>query len=295
MNKSFKTVSFKAFTAAFLTAALMAAGCGSNDQNNDVGEQQDVVSDQGGNTDTNQPPDVQNPDEGQPDTTQPLDVQNPDEGQPDTTTAANPHDYWPGVDWDTFFPGPEKSAVYQVTTFDQVQKDLTARVVYDVEWKGGTWTQIVVGDLEPGKDGMAIYFDKSEPWVIKAKGVVVYGENVTDGPLMTEFFTDPIVISLNKDTGDSQEIDTQINGEYDGFVDDMGVTYAIEFTSFDSEVTVPAGTYSGCADLKATLGGELMGGTQTIDVEIKIHPKQTIVHWVDSPGFGLAELKTEWK
>ena len=216
-----------------------------------------------------------------------------DEGGIDTATAGNPHDYWAGADWDTFFPAAGETATYQVTTFSQTQKTLMARVVEDAAFKGGNWSKIVVGDLEPGKDGTAIYFDKSTPWVIKAKGIEVFSADVPDGPMMTEWFDDTLDIPLNKDVGEKTTISTEINGEYNGFADKMDVTYEIEWETFDAEVTVPAGVYDGCAILKATLGGELIGGTPLI-LRIKLHPDQKIIFWEDSPGFTLVELQTDW-
>lgn len=306
-----KTNVYTSFGVTAIFACLfLSAGCGSSDnptndiQNPDVVA--DVVSDAGNDvsnvpdTSVSQDNTVSDPgttDTGVADTGGGQDTAVSDEGGEQDTggTAGHPHDYWADVDWDTFFPDPSKSAVYHVTTFSQVEKDLTARLVENVEWMGGMWTQIVVGELTAGNDGMAIYFDRSEPWVIKAKGVVVYSEDVAEGPAMTEYFDEPVQIQLNKDVGIDQEISTDINGDYNGFTDTMGVNYSIGFEAFDAEVTVPAGTYQGCAHLKAVLGGELMGDGNTIDVEIMVHPKQTILKWVDSPGFLLAELKTEWE
>lgn len=214
--------------------------------------------------------------------------------QTDINSAINPHPYWENVDWDSFFPGPEMSAVYHVTTFGQDEKDLTAHVVYDVEWKGGTWTQLVVGVLEPGNDGMAIYFDKTEPWVIKAKGVEVYDADTTDGPVMVEYFYVPIVVPLSKSVAETTEFSTTINGNYSGFEDSMGVNYSIAAQSYDWTQTVPAGEYGECAKIIATLTGELIG-SGSVEAEIVAHPTQTIIRWVDSPGFILAELKSEWQ
>jgi len=203
------------------------------------------------------------------------------------------HPNWPGATWEEFVPAPAERATYHVTTFGNTELDLEARIVEDAEFLGETWTAIVVGELEPGHDGMAIFLDLSTPWTARVKGVTVYSADYADGPSMTESFSDPIVIPLDRAVGDTTQLDTTITGNYRGMEDELGVSYEIGPESYDSSVDVPFGTLDGCVTIAATLSGELIG-TGTIDVEVVAHPEQRIVRWVDSPGFLLAELKEGW-
>ena len=217
-------------------------------------------------------------------------------GEDDTTGGGggeNAHPYWSGADWDNFLPSADESAVYHVTTFDSEEMDLTAHLVEGVAWRGGTWTQIVVGELEAGKDGMAIYVDLSTPWLARAKGVEVYDTNTTDGPSMVEWFDDPIVIPLDTAAGVPTNFSTTINGNYGGWEASMGVNYSIEIIAYDKTVTLDSGELTGCVEMIATLTGELIGDGE-VQAVIMAHPEQRIVSWVDSPGFLDAVLKELW-
>lgn len=159
---------------------------------------------------------------------------------------------------------------------------------------GGTWDRIVAGEIQPGKDGMAIYLDLSTPWLAKVKGVEVFGENDTDGPVMVETFKDPITITLDKPGNEKTTISTTISGDYGGFQDEMDVNYEIWVETYNGSVTVPYGKLDGCVIIKAKLTGELIGSGELL-VEVAAHPKQRIVKWTDASGFIWAELKEGWK
>jgi hypothetical protein len=268
-----------------LVAAMLAlGGCGSDDGDGEntgatdttsadtaADTAADTVADNGGTTDT-------------PST----------ETSGETSTTADEHPYWPGVNWDSFVPGEGKTAVYHVETVTNEQADVTAHIEREVAWEGGTWTAIVVGDLEPGKDGTAIYIDDSVPWQVLVKGVESYSTGYADGPTVREYMEDPMVIPLAPEAGVTTHVETVLKSTFYGQTEDMAVVYDIVVESYDADVTVAYGTLSGCIKMKVLVGGDL-GGPNGFEVEIVAHPEQTIVKWTDAPGFIHLELKEAWK
>jgi hypothetical protein len=183
------------------------------------------------------------------------------------------HPHWPGVAWDTFWPAAGESAVYAATTVGGALKDVTARVERDVEWNGEIWTRIVAGTLEPGQDGVAIYLDDSDPWQVRAKGIEAYSAEYADGPSITEFFEDPIVIPLAPEVDTPTHIETTLKSTFYGEAMDIGVVYDNPVKTYDGEVTVPFGTLDGCIILEATITGDL-GGPDGFVAEVIAHPEQ---------------------
>lgn len=229
---------------------------------------------------------------GQPDTPGTNDPGS--QGDPGTQTG-NPHSYWPNADWDTVWPEEGETATYQGQLFGGAIVDIVAHMDYTpVDWKGGSWSRLIAGTPEPGKTGFVVYFDRSEPWNPKAKGVEVYSETTTDGPSMVEWFDDPLAIGMDKPEGSKETVSTQISGDYGGFSDTMGVNYEYNIVSYDASVDVPYGTVDGCMHIQIILSGELIG-TGTITVDTWLHPEQFFVKLTDAPGFAILELKEAWK
>ena len=251
------------FPVVMMLVALFAFACGSSD------------------SDTNGENDAQN-------------VSDTANEQDTVQGGENEHPKWPGVFWDTFWPSEGETAVYQAMTIASEQADVTARVERDVAWMGESWTRIVAGDLEPGKDGVAIYLDDSNPWEVRVRGVDTYSSEYADGAAISEYFETPIVLPLAPEANTPTHIETTLKSTMYGEEMDIGVVYDLVIESYDAEVEVPYGTLTGCIVMKATITGDL-GGPDGFEVEVVAHPEQRIVKWTDSPGFLMLELKEGWK
>ena len=170
--------------AALLVLFVSACGDEAVDTDNG-GNKGDMMQDQIDPEDTAQDTSADRPDTdepGEPDNGETPEPDNGETPEPDNGETPEPdHPHWDGATWETFIPGEDETALYHIVPYGPDEFDLTARLFHNVEWKGGTWSQIVVGDLEPGKDGMAIYVDLSEPWVARAKGVEVYSSDYEAG------------------------------------------------------------------------------------------------------------------
>lgn len=260
------------------------AGCGSNNG----GTEEDVTA---------QDQSAQEDDTVQEDIAAQDNVQMDNSSEDQAVVEGTPHPFWgTGVIWESFLPADGETAVYTVRTFQQEELDLTAYLEHNVEWKGGTWSRIVLGSTQPGAQGQTIYVDLSVPWQASVKGIEVFDEQTTDGPMMVEYFDDPIVLPLNLELGSTFHHETTIHGNYNGFEDSMGIVYDMEVTSYDDGWETDLGFLEGCVKIVVTLSGELIGSEGAIlEVEIVAHPEQRIVHWVDAPGFILLDLKEAWK
>ena len=225
-----------------------------------------------------------------------ADVSNDVSNVDDPIVVETDHPHWAGAAWAAFLPAAEETAVYHVVPFGPNELDLTARLVHDVEWKGGTWSQIVVGDLEPGKEGMALYVDLSTPWVARAKGVEVYSSDYTEDVTQVEYFVDPITLPLAQAAGESTTVDTTLIGKFRDHEegDGVGVSYTVKVESYDHVYEAPFGPLTGCVKMTVMLSGEFING-QVIPIEVVAHPAQRIVFWESTPAFASVSIKEAWK
>ncbi len=219
-----------------------------------------------------------------------------DEGVEPGNVEDADHPHWAGASWAAFVPGPDETAVYHIVPFGGDELDLTAKLVHNVQWKGGTWTQIVAGDLEPGKEGMAIYVDLSKPWEARAKGVEIYAADYAEGVSQVEYFTEPIILPLDQAAGKSTKVDTTIMSKFRDFDegDGVGVSYTVKVDSYDHVYDAPFGKLTGCVKMTVTLSGDFIGGME-VPVEVIAHPTQRIVFWESTPAFQSLAIKEAWK
>lgn len=277
--------------AALLVLFVSACGDEATDTDNG-GNKGDTMQDQIDPEDTAQDTSADRPDTGEPGEPDNGETPEPDNGE----TSEQDHPHWDGAAWDTFIPGEDETALYHIVPYGPDEFDLTARLFHNVEWKGGTWSQIVVGDLEPGKDGMAIYVDLSEPWVARAKGVEVYSSDYEAGVGQVEYFTEPIVLPLDQAAGESTKVDTTMIGKFRDHEEGegVGVSYTIKVESYDYVYEAPWGDLPGCVKIVVTLSGDFAGGNE-IPVEVIAHPTQRIVFWESTPAFISVAIKEAWK
>ncbi|HON26060.1 MAG TPA: hypothetical protein PLJ73_09135 [Myxococcota bacterium] len=293
--------------AALLVLFVSACGDEAVDTDNG-GNKGDMMQDQIDPEDTAQDTSADRPDTDEPSEPDNGETPEPDNGEtpePDNGETPEPdngetpeqdHPHWDGAAWETFIPGEDETALYHIVPYGPDEFDLTARLFHNVEWKGGTWSQIVVGDLEPGKDGMAIYVDLSEPWVARAKGVEVYSSDYEAGVGQVEYFTEPIVLPLDQAAGESTKVDTTMIGKFRDHEEGegVGVSYTIKVESYDYVYEAPWGDLPGCVKIVVTLSGDFAGGNE-IPVEVIAHPTQRIVFWESTPAFVSVAIKEAWK
>ncbi len=266
-----------------LTLIVSLGACSSDNDDSSDGDTPDGDDPDGDDPDGDDPdgddPDGDDPDGDDPDGDDP-DGDDPDGDDPDI------HPHWQ-VGWQDFFPDENESAVYRSTPYGGEAEDLQTHLEYDVEYEGGTWTRIVIGEPEPDHTGVAIYINETAPWVVEVKGVASYNK---DGSGFTESFDTPITFRLDT----ALDVETVYDGEISMFGGDpMDVTYAVTVTDFNADVTVPYGTLSGCMEVKIAVSGEFLG--DDLVVTIYAHPEHRIVSWTDPPGFMSLELVEGWK
>ena len=214
------------------------------------------------------------------------------EAAPTTTAlAADAHPDW-GVSWAELWPAEGETAVYQLVTHHEAALELDAYMQYEVAWRGGIWDRFVVGVPEPGHDGMALYLERVEPWVIRVGGVEGYSSTTPDEPSMIEVFEAPLVLEATQPLGEPYQVEGTITLGGNGASISLGVTYEITVTAVDESVTVPFGTLNGCAHVEAAVGGELIQGIY--EVEAWFHPEQFLVRMTSLPTFEEVELVEGW-
>jgi hypothetical protein len=211
-----------------------------------------------------------------------------------TTTEGLPADAHPdwGVSWAEVFPAEGETALYQLVTHDQVAVQLPAYMEYGVEWRDGTWDRFVMGTPEPGNDGMAIYFERVEPWVIRVGGIEGFSASMPADPSMIETFAEPLLLEATQPLGEPYQVESEITIEGMGTPLVLGVTYEITVVAVDESVTVPFGTLDGCAHVEAAVGGAFIGGIW--EVEAWFHPEQFLVSMTSMPTFDEVELVEGW-
>jgi hypothetical protein len=212
---------------------------------------------------------------------------------PETTLAADAHPVF-GLSWDAVWPAEGETAAYRVTTFEGDTLDLPARVEYGVEFMGGTFDRLVIGTAEPGSDGIAVYFDRSTPWVLGVKGIETFRTSVTTGPESIEFYEEPVAMSGLTPEGETQTIETTLLiqlGSGEPFP--LGVTYEITPVSIDGSATVEAGTFDEVAVFEIVVGGELLGGG-TFDAVLTVQSENLVLSMTGSSGFDAFELLEPW-
>ena len=90
---------------------------------------------------------------------------------------------------------------------------------------------------------------------------------------------------------ESQSFSTVVNGDYGWGETSMGADYTITMAALDESVTIPAGTYEGCAHVAIEISGELIGGVMTTD--LWAHPEAFMLRLV--AFFSVeAQLSSPW-
>jgi hypothetical protein len=135
----------------------------------------------------------------------------------------------------------------------------------------------------------------SPPWGFAVKGDEVFSADTTSGPEMVEFFDEPLVFSRLSLPDIAFEAVGEMTLEFaTGGGMTQGVTYRLEVVALGEDVEVPAGLLGPTVQLRATIGGEFMGGG-VFSLDMWLHPEQFLVKMTDGPAFSLIELPTPWE
>jgi len=212
---------------------------------------------------------------------------------PTTTLAADAHPTF-GLSWDAVWPGPDETATYRATTGDQVL-ELTARVEYGVEFRGMTVDRFVVGTPEGGNDGMAVYLDRSEPWVLRVMAVESFDAEVSGGPALSEVFEEPLVLDGTIAVGEEYEVASIITIDFPGggAPDSLGVSYRVLPAEVEAGFDSPLGPLDDVLRVEASVGGEFMGGG-LFDVVLWLHADHFLVRFEGAPAWDLLEIIAPW-
>ena len=217
-----------------------------------------------------------------------------------STTTSDVHPAW-DVSWAALWPPAGASATYRVSLWGGGTVDLPARIDYGVEWQDGTWDRITVGTVAAGEWGLALYFQRPEPWVLRIWGLETTGPGQAPGASFLEYSEEPGVLDLRSLPEDTARIDAGVvfDGGGDDVPEPMSATYALSVVGLEA-IEVAAGTLDDALHLKLSLGGEFFGATSADEftefTDIWILPGQLLVKWGrPAPGFESFELLTPWE
>lgn len=217
-----------------------------------------------------------------------------------TTTTSDVHPAW-DVSWAALWPPDGATATYRVSLWGGGTVDLPARIDYGVEWQGGTWDRITVGNVAAGEWGLALYFQRPEPWVLRIWGLETTGPGQGPGGSFLEYPEEPGVLDLRDLPAGAARIDAGVvfDGGGQDVPEPMNGTYSLSVVGLET-LEVAAGTLEGVVHLRLDLGGEFFGATDpdefTEFTDIWIQPGQLLVKWGrPAPGFESFELLTPWE
>lgn len=193
-------------------------------------------------------------------------------------------------------PAEGQTATYEVETWGGQVMNVPAHIEYDVEWKGGTWTVLVIGTLEDGSYGLAIYLDFSEPGIPSFKGTEGYSATLPDGQAQREWFEEPMPVDLMGALDGTTPFEEPI---FLSFTDDEGAAHDIwvetEILSPSDSIEVPFGVVEGCLHLTVTAGGPYIGGPDaSMTMDVWAHPEHFVVMITEMPVFARIELLEGW-
>ena len=212
-----------------------------------------------------------------------------------TTTAPSPipadtHSGF-GVSWTAVWPPDGAEAIYRATRGDE-QQDVAARIDYGVEWAGGTWDRLTIGTAVSGQTGMAWYFDRSTPWILRLAGADAFFTNAGGANLERAVFDEPLVLDLNLLPGHVVEargsLSIAASAETPPF---LTLDYALQATSLGREtLTLPAGRIEEAWHIQIMLGDQ-SGGP---GAHLWVHPEHLLVAWEEAGIFNRVELVAPW-
>lgn len=201
------------------------------------------------------------------------------------TTPPDAHPVLGGPSWESLWPAEGATATYRVVDFQGNETDVQAHFEYGVDFEGTTLDRIVFGSGEPGADGLAVYFDRSEPWVFKIRASQVFRPSTTQRAFMTESFESAQPFDLSGAVGEPSQKETTVRLIFsDGATESFGVTYRTTLLAVGESLEVPFGALDGVVHVQSVVGGDFMGGTEFVS-EMWFHPEHLLVRMTGSPAW----------
>jgi hypothetical protein len=199
---------------------------------------------------------------------------------PTTTTSPLPdalNEAW-GVTWREWLPADGATARYRAETLDGETVEFEAAMEHGVEWRGATWDRVTFGTLEAAHDGIAVYLDTSEPWVLRIGGFTTSWALEDD--VEQEYLVEAPAIDVLGLLDGTERWEGRVSIIY--HEGDEPTTWGLTVdASVEPGPTLetPAGTYDSLL-LHVVLGGEYIGGddlTRTLPIDVWIHPTEGLL------------------
>jgi hypothetical protein len=216
-----------------------------------------------------------------------------------TTLPGDLHPAW-GISWQAMWNGAEaRMAIYRVQLMGSEWMELPARFEFGVEWRGATWDRLVIGTVEIGQWGAALYFSRPEPWVLRLWGVAQTSPERDD--VVMEYFAEPQDLDLKLLPGAAPTLTGDMMVEHgSGTFGPSPAVFQAEWVGVD-DVAVPFGdpaTTIAAYHLRFGLGGDFYptqpGGEITVFSDLWLSPEEFIVRWDPGPAGGPLELVEPW-
>jgi len=215
---------------------------------------------------------------------------------PTTTIPGDAHPAW-GYSWTGIWEGREAmTATYRTQIVGSDWMELPAHFEFGLDWRGGTWDRLVIGTVEPGQYGAALYFSRPEPWVLRLWGVEETSPDRDEAVL--EYFEVPqdLDFTLLPEAPPSLEGNMLVAlGE--GTSEPAPAVYRMEWVGIE-ELEVPAGAFEDAIHVSFGLGGDFYpagpGGEVTFHSDLWLHPEQLILKCDMGPAGGPLELAEPW-
>ncbi len=216
----------------------------------------------------------------------------------ETTLPGDLHPAW-GISWSVMWRGiGVQVGHYRTEIMGGESVELPAHFEFGVDWRGGTWDRLVIGTLEPGQYGAALYFSRPEPWVLRLWGVAQTSPDRED--MVLEYFEVPPDLDLGLLPDSPPTIEGNMLVEQGlGISDPIPAVFQVEWVGVEVlEVGLGEMDTLETYHLRIGLGGDFYpqgpGGEITFFSDLWLHPEQMIVRWEPGPAGGPIELSIRW-
>ncbi|NQV07033.1 hypothetical protein HQ535_10810 [bacterium] len=196
--------------------------------------------------------------------------------QTSTTLPADAHQAM-GVGWSAIWPADGATAVYRVVTRDGVEANVPARIDYSVDWRGGEWDKISLGEVGGELPALAIYVRKIDPWVIEVGAIENLAGSAAGEQDLFESYAEPVLIDLSGGIGESYEVETTVTIEFSNDTFEADVTYVITLESVSEAMSLDFGDLDGVSLWSTRVSGPFVGGDTILLGQFWMHPEYFIV------------------
>ncbi len=200
-----------------------------------------------------------------------------------TTTTLPPlpdalNEQW-DVTWREWLPADGATARYQAETLDGEPIEIEARMERGVEWHGEIWDRVSFGTVAIDQDGVAVYLDTSEPWVLRIGGFTITGE-LMPGEVEQEVLIEAPAIDVLALLDGTQRWEGELAITLGQDENPMTWMMTVDATVEPGPtLETPAGTFDSLL-VRVDLGGQYIGGddlTRTLPIDVWIDPTEGLL------------------